>query len=133
MECYDVKFENQTVGSVFTEKEGLYYRFCCQCKLSKSAVCRLVVSCNGRTTDIGICVPQADGFGLEKRIPAKKIGEGQMQFEILPCNQVAPMAKIQVDPSSPFKYISELQNGFLRINDGCYEIVLAPESTKNLR
>lgn len=131
MNSYDVKFENRTVGSVSVVREGLYYRFSCQCNLTNAAVYRLVVSCNGRTTDIGICVPQVGGFGLQKRIPVKRVGEDRMQFHILPHDQVVPDTRVIVNPNTAFAFISELHRGSLRIEGGCYEILLTGKITEN--
>ena len=132
MDSFDVKFEGRAIGSVTVVKEGLYYRFCCQCKLSKEVVYKLVVSCGGHMTVIGICVPQSNGFGLEKRIPVKRVGEGHMEFQVIPYNQESSVKIVPIDPNAPFKFIPELHQGTLRITNGGYEIHF-PSKLENTR
>lgn len=127
MSCYDVKYEGQTVGSVTVSKEGLYYRFSCRCKPRKTALYKLTVFCDGRTTDIGICVPQENGFGLDKQIPVKRVGEGDMKFQLMPRGQSISKRKVPLIPGAPFAYISELEHSHLILNNGNYEICLSTE------
>ena len=45
-------------------------------------MCRLFVRCGSREENLGIVVPMDGGFGLDTRIPVKRLGEGEMEFRL---------------------------------------------------
>ena len=73
---YEILEEGRSVGTVSVFQCGLYYRFLCHC----GAPHRITVSCGGKNTELGLCVPTGTGFGIDTRIPAKKIGNGELAF-----------------------------------------------------
>ena len=78
---YEIRLGSSSVGCVTVERQGLYYRFHCQCNLK--GMYRLVVSCGGKQEDLGTLIPSGGVFGLEKRIPVKRLGEGTPEFELV--------------------------------------------------
>lgn len=110
---YDVRMGDRSVGTVTVEKEGLYYRFSCRCSLSGEVMCRLWLHCGGRETDLGLCVPMGDGFGTDKRLPAKQCGEGTPVFLLRPKETQLRGNFIPLSPEEPFRYIHRLQDAFL--------------------
>lgn len=110
---YGVFFGNQQAGKVQVQRQGLYYRFICRCRISGEVMCRLYVSCGGEPVNLGVVVPEGEGFGLETRLPVKRFGEGEPSFSLIPkrdtCNgQFAPII-----PEEPFAYIERLKSSFL--------------------
>ena len=77
---YDILLGDEPVGCAQVKREGLYYSFCCSCKLSGDVLCKIIVICGERTEDLGICVPKGNGFGLEKKVPIKRLGDGTLRF-----------------------------------------------------
>lgn len=129
---YGVYFGNKLAGKVQVIRQGLYYRFVCRCRLTGDVICRLQVSCGDKQESLGVVVPMDDGFGLETRIPVKRVGTGQMHFVLKPRHEKNQGTFVPIYPEEPFAYIERLKQGFLarkgeqigvRIPDGsCVEL-----------
>ncbi len=117
-ENYGVFFGSQNVGKVQVEKQGLYYRFQCRCRLSGEVVCRLYVTAGDKQENLGVVVPMDGGFGLDTRIPAKRLGDGAMQFCLRPKHPKRQGQFYPIYPEEPFSYICRLKEGFLARQEG---------------
>ena len=74
---------------------------------------RLIVTCGGRRENLGICVPMEDGFGVETRIPCKRLGAGTPEFSLM-AKQEQPVGKfVAVYPEEPFAYMARLKGAYL--------------------
>ena len=122
-ENYGVYLGNQLVGKVQVIRQGLYYRFICRCRLTGDVMCRLYVVCDGNKESLGLVVPMEDGFGLDTRIPVKRVGQGEMEFTLLPKHDT-PDKFVPIYPEEPFAYIENLKNSFLTIQGGQMGIIL---------
>lgn len=87
-------------------------------------VCRLRVSCEDRQENLGILVPMDGGFGLETRLPVKRLGEGDPDFTLVPKHESGSGTFVPVYPEEPFAYISRLKKSYLAKKDGQLGIVL---------
>ena len=127
---YSVRFGNQDVGKVQVKREGLYYRFFCRCRLSGDVVCRLVAVCGGKEENLGVVVPVEDGFGLDKKIPAKRLGEGTMEFYLATKIGVPRMENrmpgnfVAIYPEEPFAYIARLKDAFFVRQNGQAGVII---------
>lgn len=110
---YGVFFGNQQVGKVQVQRQGLYYRFICRCRLSGEGMYRLFISCGGDQVSLGIVVPMGDGFGLETRLPVKRFREGEPEFSLIPKQEAAVGQFAPIIPEEPFAYIERLKSSFL--------------------
>lgn len=110
---YELKFGGQTVGKVQVTREGLYYRFCCRCRMPGDVVSRVVVSCGGREESLGILVPVGDGFGLDTRLAVKRIGQGDPDFTVVPNRMPLEGKFVPIKPEEPFAYIERLKDAYL--------------------
>ena len=81
---FAVLYEQSAVGKAEVIREGLYYRITCRYRLPSSEVCRLVIKWPGGWENIGIPVPEGDGFILTKKIPVKKIQILGMTVHLIP-------------------------------------------------
>lgn len=110
---FEVRQGDKSVGCVSVEKQGLYYQIICQCRLEEKEIHRLVVTCGGRTENLGICVPMGEGFGIRTQIPCKRLGQGTPEFQLL-AKQERPQGKfVAVYPEEPFSYMAKLKGAFL--------------------
>lgn len=114
---YDVTLNGSTVGQVQVIREGLYYRFVCRCSLSDD-VCKLMVSTGNRQEKLGILVPSEDGFQLETKLPAKRLGEGKPEFFVVPNRPVLSGKFVPIYPEEPFSYIEKLKDAYLSRQNG---------------
>lgn len=115
---YELKFGGQTVGKVQVAREGLYYRFRCRCRLPGDGVCRVLVRCGEAQESLGILTPTGDGFGLETRLAAKKLGEGSPAFLVVPNRKKLEGKFVPIKPEEPFSYIARLKDAYLAYHDG---------------
>ena len=114
---YPVSFGGKTVGKVQALRQGLYYRFICRCQLTGNVICRLTVQCGDKEANLGVVVPMGEGFGLDTKLPAKRLGMGEPVFYLGPKHrQEGVFAPIY--PEEPFGYIEGLKDAFLAIQNG---------------
>lgn len=111
---YDIFLGSQKIGTAVVKRQGLYYRFHCECQLSGQVIYKIVVSCDGRKESLGICVPENGCFKVESRVPVKRLGEGTLSFRAVPKHAQLPGRFIPIRSEEPFMYISQLQTARLR-------------------
>lgn len=111
--CYEVRLGDKAVGRAEVKKQGLYYQICCRCQLPGGEVHRLTVRCGGKTENLGIIVPVGDGFGVDTKIPCKRLGEGKPDFQLLPKQERELGKFVAVYPEEPFSYMARLKDAFL--------------------
>ncbi len=119
---YDVMLRGTKVGQVQVTKEGLYYRFQCRCRLSGD-ICRLVVRWDGEEEKLGILVPDGDGYFLDTRLPAKRLGQGSLRFFVEPNRAVLTGRFVPIYPEEPFSYIEKLKTAYLTRQGGQIGII----------
>lgn len=100
---------DKTVGRVCVSREGLYYRFRCQCQLPKDTVCRVTAG----KESLGILVPTGEGFELDTKLPVKRFDAGIPEFRLSPNKPVLEGKFIPIKPEEPFAYLERLQEAFL--------------------
>lgn len=110
---YQILLGKESVGEVRVTRQGLYYCFHCCCDLSGEVMCRLTVTCGGETHSLGVPVPEGDVFVLRARLPAKRLGEGQPVFRVVPKYKQLSGTFVPIFPEEPFRYLSRLHNAVL--------------------
>ena len=124
---YAVYMGSEKVGTACVTKEGLYYRISCRCRLSGSVPCCITARA-AQETDLGLCVPLEDRYGLETRIPIKSVGEGDLDFRVFPKHRVRPEQFIPISPEEPFAYIARLKDAHLARRNGQTCVVITDRS-----
>ena len=115
---FEIMQGSSPIGKVTVERQGLYYRIRCRCSLTGEVMHHLVVSSGEKREDLGTLVPFDGAFGLEKRVPVKKLGEGEPKFQLLPKHS-SPNGKFYpVYPEEPFSYMSRLKDAYLEARNG---------------
>lgn len=72
LQNYDVTYDGQTVGRVELEREGLYYRLSCRCRVNDRGIHRLYAA----GERIGVLIPDGGELVLETKVAAKRLKEG---------------------------------------------------------
>ena len=121
---FEIKQGEHIIGQVSVEQQGLYYRISCRCNLTGEGMCRLMVACNGKQEDLGTLVPLDVMFGMEKRIPVKRLGEGKPEFLLLSKNSAGREKFVPVYPEEPFSYMSRLKDAYLERRNGQLGIMI---------
>lgn len=146
-ETYEIKYGDASAGTAQMEKQGLYCSFSCRCRLPDDGLYRIHVISGDSREDLGICVPMDGAFGMDKRIPAKRLGEGEMRFELVskdwkPQAAVTPQPAepaveeeistpepveetfVPVSEEEPFEHLDKLENAMLAEQDGQIGIII---------
>lgn len=126
---FDIRMGDKIVGKAQVEREGLYYRFSCRVILPGQGMYRLLVRVGEIREDLGVCIPMGSQFGVEKKIPCKRLGEGIPEFILMP-KDGAPRTGtfVPVYPEEPFAYIRRLENAFLAHRDGQIGIMIPEQN-----
>lgn len=127
---YDIMLGDKPIGNAIVKKEGLYYHFCCSCRLSGEILYRLVVTCGERTENLGICIPKGNGFGLDRKVPVKRLGEGNLLLYVVPKHGELNGKFIPIRDDEPFAYIGSLQKAYLEIRSAQLGVVV-PDDPNN--
>ena len=106
------------MGKAQVLRQGLYYAFRCRCRLPEGEVFRLCVTCGERKENLGVVIPMDGGFGLDTKIPVKRLGEGSMEFRLLSKRTSSEGVFVPICPEEPFQYISRLKESFLIRKNG---------------
>ena len=115
---YTIHADNTAVGMAMVRRQGLYCHIRCRCKPPGNAVHRLYAVVGGKRTDLGICVPVDGAFGLDTKIPIKRIGEGVPSFYIAPNRPNHMEQFIPVCEQMPFPCIGKLRSASLEHREG---------------
>lgn len=121
---YEISQGAKPIGKVTVGRQGLYYHFSCRCALTGAVVCKLVVTCGDKQENLGVLVPMDGKFGIEKKIPVKRLGEGTPQFRILPKHEKREGKFVPIYPEEPFAYMAKLKDAFLAHQAGQIGIVI---------
>ena len=57
-------------------------------------------------------------FGLEKRIPVKRLGEGKPEFFLMSKENAKRKKFVPVYPEEPFSYMARLKDAYLARREG---------------
>ena len=116
-QCYEVTYGNDAVGKVQVISQGLYCRIICRCRGSYAQVLRLFADEQGNRDNLGVLIPEGEGLLLDKKIPAKRLGSGNLRF-YLSSGGCDGGRFVPICPEEPFLYISRLKNAFLESEQG---------------
>lgn len=121
---HEILLGGQTVGKAAVSRQGLYYDFNCRCDFTGEVMYRLQVRCGDSCHTLGIPVPENGKFVLKTRIPAKKLGDGELEFTAVPKHTDLTGKFIPLSPEEPFRYLRRLQEAVLQVRDGKVGVVI---------
>ena len=118
---YDIIWNGIVVGSAIILKEGLYYCIRCSCHLPKTGIHKVNIINGNQTYDLGICVPDGNGFSCVARIPCKRLCGTEFKFTI---SDRVNVKAIPIEIGKPFAYLDQLSTARLQYANGQPEIVI---------
>lgn len=148
IQTFDITYEGMPVGTAQAEKQGLYYKFSCRCKMPDDGIYRIHILSNHQREDLGICVPMDDCFGMDKAVPAKRLEGDDLRFELIPKDwkpqELVPMPQeesdavpetqtqppeaeeqfVPVREEEPFEFLDQLEDAVLEIQSDEVGILL---------
>ena len=116
--CHEVLLGNRAVGKVRILHQGLYYHLTCHCQIPSDQIYLLYAVSNSTRENLGVLVPEGDGFLLDKKIPAKRLGGETLRFEVSSGHSTRSGEFIPICPEEPFLYIDRLKTAFLQTEHG---------------
>lgn len=120
---FDIYRGSEKIGKAEVCRQGLYYRFRCFCNLTGDVIYRLVASVGTSAVNLGIPVPEGDGFRLETKVAVNKFGNESFFIRAVPGNLNQQRIFAPVHPDEPFKYIKQLENARMERRDGLVGVV----------
>lgn len=109
---YPIYLGDDAVGTAMVSKEGLYYRIQCTSHLTAGKPFRVTAEAE-HSIDLGLCVPDGHHFGLEVRVPMKKLGEGDIRFYIRTQQEKKSEDWFPISSEKPFPYIVKLKYAYM--------------------
>lgn len=115
---YEVCYGDAVCGKVQLLRQGLYFRVICRCRYPGNQVLRLYALRDRNREMIGVVIPEGDGYVLDKKIPAKRLGSGTVRFLLSSGMGVPQGTFVPICPEEPFAYIERLKDAFLASEQG---------------
>lgn len=124
---YPITLEEMQVGEAVVQKEGLYYRFRCRCRLPSADI--YVINCESGKGSVclGVCVPDGNEFTLEKRISEKKVDTEQLKLYARP-KSTAGVFSEGVTDGCHFLHLDKCRLSTLMTKQGMYCIQWSTKS-----
>ena len=119
---YPVNSAGHAVGSVRVQKQGLYYAFHGQCKLTGEVMFRMLMDIGGCVWDLGVLTPESGMFRVNTKLIAKELGQGSPVFTLKPNHKPDLVISAQIAPQEPFAYLSKLQQAYIYREGGSARI-----------
>ncbi len=126
---YDIYRGSDKIGKAEVRREGLYYRFQCCCDLTGEVMYRIIITCGGKTENLGIPVPGRNDYRLSTRLPVSRFEKEEPEFRAVPRHpQKTPGLWVPISPETPFTYIARLQNAVLERRNDQVGILISNEA-----
>lgn len=124
---YDLMLSAEKIGLVRVTRQGLYYHFSCRCALSGEMMYHLAVNWDGGSENLGLLMPMDGQFGIETRLPAKRLGQGSLTFSLQPKHRAVKGLFVPICADEPFAYLHRLENAYLATQHQQLGIILPDE------
>lgn len=84
---YEVTYENEPIGKAELRRQGLYELISCRCRVPDNELYRIIAVWENGWLNLGIPVPDMEGFVLKKSVPIKRLAEEKLRFVLLNASQ----------------------------------------------
>lgn len=120
---YSICSGEKSIGTARVSKEGLYYRFDCECRLEKKDVCKICVTCGEKCVILGTPIPNGQVFKLHTKLPIKRFTGNTPRFFITGSQEMVGEF-IPIEPDKPFSHLKDLKNAVYQVREGVSGIVI---------
>ena len=121
---YPIQLEGRPVGEGHIVSAGLYCHICCRCDLPQAGLYQIYLCGENDRLDLGICIPMEGAFGIETKIPVKKIPKGELGFQLSPRNQQKGRF-VPVAADEPFPYLQFIRTARFTVQNGVPGLLLS--------
>lgn len=119
---FSVLMENKKIGEVRVKKEGLYYSFYSFIRPVIKRLYKLMATCGAETMDLGVYVPNSDGFELFKKVPIRNFKDDEFTFSAV--SKSNSENYIPVSEDQVFLSLELLENSRFVVRNGLSYIVI---------
>ena len=120
---YSIIWNGHSVGTVEMQKEGMFYRFICYCKLPDEGIYRITVRDDENVYDLGVCVPNGNTYICITRVPCNKLNGNKLSFALSNDND---RKGIPIATGKTFAHLEKLNTARMHIANGQAEIIIDP-------
>ncbi len=119
---YEIRFENRSVGKAQVCQSGLYTHIVCRCEMATKDMMRIFLSGEDWERDLGTCLLEDGNFTLKTKFPSKYIGDGDMEFRLIPYHTAGKF--FPIEEGKPFENMVGLMGGKFAIKNNIPGIVI---------
>lgn len=120
---YQITWNGSSVGNAELHKEGMFYRFLCRCRLPNKGLYRVIVTDGENKYDLGICVPEGNGYSCVARVPCNQLKGNNLSFALMGSEE---KRGITIASGKPFAHLDKLNAARLHFANGLPEIMINP-------
>ena len=80
---YPITYNDLSIGTATVEKEKLYCRICCRCRLPTEGIWRIELDAGDQTRGLGTCILLDNRWGMDTKIPAKMLENRTLRFRAI--------------------------------------------------
>ncbi len=118
---YEIRYQGNPCGIANISRQGLFLIIQCCCSLESTEPLKIILRSADRMIDLGWCMKQPYGYGLQKRISIKELPAEPIEFSLeAECRESFDI----VAENTPFPLIDRLYTGKFAIQGGIPGIVL---------
>lgn len=121
---YDIYCGEKVVGSAKVRREGLYYRFDCECQAERKEICKLYATCAQKQILLGTPIPEGQVFRLRTKLPVKLFSGVTPEFRLLRKLEETLEIFVPVRENEPFLHLKDLKNAVMQVRGGECGIVI---------
>ena len=119
---YELYYRDSKAGRVSLCKCGMFYQLTCRFQTQEKGVFRLYADNGKEIIDLGQCVFYGQALGVERYMPVKSIGDGDLRFYVMEAGKTGTFVPIAND--QPFYRFDELLNARFAIQFGRKGVLL---------
>ena len=116
--CYEICCEKHNIGYATVEQYGLYYSVICHIQPREKRMYRVFVQTQGNVIDLGICVPEKNGFCIRTKIRVKDFDTNSAVFSVVENRNTS----CKIADNEEFPYLYMLRSAHLAETECCVAV-----------
>lgn len=120
---YPIYYDEKECGNAIVDKQGLYYRIICKCKIPTNAPCKITVQIGERNINLGTCIKAGNIYTVDTKIPCKYLASKNLKFNILSPKKECCQGFVPVGENVPFPHLNKLNKARMCHRNGQIGIV----------
>ena len=117
---YPIVQAGAQVGTATIDQHGMFWMIRCRCSVRPQQAQRIILKAGMKTHDLGLCIGQPEGCGLNTRVPIRQFATDELVFIM----EVASRDTfLQITADQPFPAIEKLRDSRFIVHEGKVGIV----------